>query len=242
MRLLIRLQHHPDAQFAVGIVRPHVPELSAEIERRLALPQLQHQVHPFQGHQALGAGVGQVEQLPVGRHAALPEADVDAPARQVVQERQPHRYVDRMVMGDDRHAGTQADGRSTRQQVGDEQVVGRDRLPRHRVVLSDPRLGEAERLRPHHLLDVFVEARGAVLGRRVQRHHEHAQLHGGQYTSDPGTFKPLPQAVAGTRAQACRPGTEPCLAAQAGPPGAVAISPSMQVRSWARAAAPPVRA
>ena len=46
-------------------------------------------------------------------------------------------------------------------------------------MLPDPRLGKAERLRQHHLLDILVKALRTILRRRMQRHHEHPELHRG---------------------------------------------------------------
>ena len=177
MWLLIRLQYLPQPELRDFLCHRDVPEVSIELERTVFGPQLQDDVHRLEIHQALGARVRQIEQRPVGRHAPLSEADVDAPPGQVIEVSETDRHVRRVMLRHDRDARAQADPLRLRKDVGDEDVVGGNRLPHRGMVLADPGLGESEFLGPEHALDIFFERLRAVLLRRMQRHHERPEFH-----------------------------------------------------------------
>ena len=192
MGLLIRLQHLPQSELRDFLRHRDVPEIPLELERAVFGPQFQDDVHRLEVHQPLCARIRQIEQRPVGRYSALPEADVDPPSGQVIEIGEADRYVRRVMLRHDGDPRAQTDPLRLRQDVGDEQVVGGNRLPHRGMVLADPGLGESELLGPQHALDIFFECLGAVLLRRMQWHHERSDFH---FFVLPNNLNPLPVVV-----------------------------------------------
>src|SRR5438309_2600018 len=83
----------------------------------------------------------------------------------------------RVMVGHEKAAGPDAHAPGLQQGLRHEQVGRRMRLPRRRVVLADPRLAEAELVRPAKLLKIpLVAIVEAALG-RVRRHREQSVIH-----------------------------------------------------------------
>src|SRR5688572_25863639 len=114
----------------------------------------------------------------IRRYSALTKATIQSSVRQVIEKRQTHCDIRRVVLWNDRNSRPQANSSSSRKHIGDENVIGGNRFPGHAVVLADPGFGEAEFFRPENQLDVLVKAlRPRFLG-WMHWHHEQAQFHG----------------------------------------------------------------
>ena len=178
MRLLVGLEQFADAEFGVRLLNFDVVEIPRKVKRGVRLPELEDHVDALDGHQPLRLGVGQIKKAPVGGDAALAETAVEAAFGQVVEKGQPHRDIDRVVLRHDGDARAQADVLRQGQDVGDKEVVGRNRLPSDSVMLADPSLGEAELVGADDELDVLGKAFSAVFFRGMQGHHKGAEFHG----------------------------------------------------------------
>jgi hypothetical protein len=95
----------------------------------------------------------------------------------VVKKRQTHCDIRRVVLRNDRNSRTQANGSSSREHIGDENIVGGNRFPRNAVVLADPGFSETEFFRPDNQLNVLVKALRPWFFRWVYWHHEQTQFH-----------------------------------------------------------------
>src|SRR4030095_5995553 len=165
------------SSFRVRIRDFHIPELPLEFKWGFGLPQLKNHVDPFQGHKSLSLGVRQSEELMIRRHSALTKAAIQSSVRQVVEKRQTHGNIRWVVLRDDGNSRTQANSSSPGEHIGDENVIGGNRLPRHAVVLADPGFSETQFFCPNNQLDVLVKALRPRLFGWVQWHHEETQFH-----------------------------------------------------------------
>ena len=84
---------------------------------------------------------------------------------------------ERVVVRHARNARTEADVFGLSQRLRDEEVGRWDVLPRRGEVLADPRLPVAEAVQVDNLAKVVLESLGKIGPRRVQGHHEAAQIH-----------------------------------------------------------------
>ena len=107
----------------------------------------------------------------------MPEAAVETPPRKMIEKRETHGNVHRMVLGNDRDARAETNVLGLWQTIGDEDIVGRNRLPLQGVVLANPALGKPQLVGVDDKLQVFLETLRPRLVRGVQRHHEEAKLH-----------------------------------------------------------------
>ena len=179
MRLLVGLQNIAAPDLRVDVVNTDVPEIPLEIKRRRGLPELENHVDAFNSHQAQDRGIrGQVKEAEVALNAALAKAAHQAPARQMVEIGQTHGNVGGMVKRHKRYAGAKADLFGAGQGVGNKEIVGGDRLPLHRMVLPDPGFAVAQLISQDDEFQVFFKTGGAILLRRVHRHHKKSQVHG----------------------------------------------------------------
>ena len=114
--------------------------------------------------------------LVVGRAAA--DADLEPPAAQVVEhgelDGEAHGMVQRHL--DDGEPEPRARG-ACRQRTGERNRIGVGALARE-VVLGEPEVVEAHRLGEHALLELLVDAREVVRGRRRHGQGHPAELHG----------------------------------------------------------------
>src|SRR5688572_15229076 len=113
----------------------------------------------------------------IRRYSALTKATIQSSVRQVIEKRQTHCDIRRVVLWNDRNSRPQANSSSSRKHIGDENVIGGNRFPGHAVVLADPGFGEAEFFRPENQLDVFVKALRPRFFGWVYWHHEETQFH-----------------------------------------------------------------
>jgi hypothetical protein len=89
-----------------------------------------------------------VEHGPVAGQAAGGHAEVEAPLREVIEHGDAIGELGRMVIGHEEAAGPDAHAPRLHEGLGHEEVGRGVRLPRRGVVLADPRLAEAQLVRP----------------------------------------------------------------------------------------------
>ena len=119
----------------------------------------------------------QPEQREIRRDTAASDAPLEPAARHVIEHGEPVREVDGIVEREQRHARPEPDLLRQRQRLGEEQIGRRRVLPALGQVLAHPDLAEAELIGQHDLGDVALVAVGERAMRRVERHHEQAELH-----------------------------------------------------------------
>ncbi len=140
-------------------------------------PQAQHDVErlacPLAGLLAAHAEHGLVGGDGTGR-----DAEVEPPARDVVEHRRASRQFGGMVEGQQEAARSQPDVPGLRERLGQQQVGRWIGLPRHGVVLADPRLAVAQLVEPADHLQVPLESRAQVALGRMGGHQEQAEIHG----------------------------------------------------------------
>ncbi len=172
-RLDVRLQ---EAEHRVGL--GDVPVLALVVEGLVRRPELQDDVERFARHLAVGARHAvDVEHRPVAGQARGGDAEVQAPARDVVEHGDPVRELGRVVIGQQEAAGTEADVLGLHQRLRDQQVGRGVRLPRCGVMLADPGFSEAQLVEPADHLEIpFVAVLQGPLG-RMRRHGEITELH-----------------------------------------------------------------
>ena len=120
---------------------------------------------------ALGDGVD-AQHISVRRQSAAARAEHRATAGHVVQLHHALRHDERVVVGQGRHAGAQANVAGALGDRGDEQLRAGDQFIACGVVLADPGFLEAQ---PVHVLDQFqipLEGQGRVFTERVERGDE----------------------------------------------------------------------
>ncbi len=155
-----------------------LPELALVVKRLLARPELQDDVERLAGHLAvLTAHAVDVEHRPVARQPARRDAEVEPPLREVVEPGDAIGELRRVVVGQEKTARADADVARLHQRLRDQEIGRRVGLPRRRVVLADPRLGEAELVGPaQHLQVPFLPVEQRALG-RMGRHREQSVSH-----------------------------------------------------------------
>ncbi len=155
-----------------------VPELALVVERLGGTPQLQDDLQRLAGHVAVDARHAvDVEHCPVARQARGGDAEIEPPARHVVEHGDAVRELGGMMIGQQEAARPQPDVLGLHQRLGDQEVGRGMRLPRCGVVLTDPAFGEAQLIEPADHLKVPVVA---ILERplgRVRWHREISELH-----------------------------------------------------------------
>ena len=155
-----------------------VPELALVVERLGRAPQLQDDLERLARHVAVDARHAvDVEHRPVARQARGGDAEVEPPARDVVEHGDAVRELGRMVIGQQEAAGAEPDVLGLHQRLRDQQVGRGMRLPRRGVMLADPAFGEAQLVEPaDHLQVPLVAVLERPLG-RMRRHREISELH-----------------------------------------------------------------
>ena len=169
----MRLLHRPRPHGG----QAHREELALVDERLLGPGANEHRgrlVHPLVAVVAAQA-VADVLVLVVAGAAA--DAHFQAPAAQIVEDGeldgQTHRMMKRHL--DDREAHARARG-ARGQRAGERDRIGVGALAGE-VVLGEPQVVEAHRFGEHALLELLVDAREVVLGRRRERQRHPAELH-----------------------------------------------------------------
>ena len=99
----------------------------------------------------------------------------DATAGQMVEEHDSLGRPQRVVVRQRHDAGSQLDALGACGCGGDEDLGGGDDLAAGRVVLTDPRLVETERVHVLQEVEVGLERQGRVVLRWVERCHEGAE-------------------------------------------------------------------
>src|ERR1700683_794779 len=143
MRLLVRLEVELERiEHRVDAV--HGPVLAAILEGCLRLPQLQDYVERLSCHLAiLAAGPIDIEQSPVTRQSARPNAEHEASLCDVIEIGDPARKFRRMMIRQQMCAWLELHPTGAQQALRDEQVRrGIRRTPRTES-LANPGLGEA---------------------------------------------------------------------------------------------------
>ena len=145
-------------------------------QRRRVAQQAHHHVERLGHHRPQAVGVdpqhARVREVPAG-----PDAEVDAPAREVVELHDPVGNHQGVVVGEAHHAGPQPDVAGALGRHRQEDLGGGDRLPAGAVVLPHPGLVEAQLVQPHDQLEIAFQGEGGVLSGLVVRRHEDAEAH-----------------------------------------------------------------
>ena len=110
---------------------------------------------------------------------ARSDAEHEAALREVVEHGNPVCRLDRIVEVQQNDPGAEHDPFGLAQSAGDEQLRRGHVLPGQLHVLANPNFAEAEPVRPADQLKVFVIGIRLESSRRMQRHHEQADLHSG---------------------------------------------------------------
>ena len=76
----------------------------------------------------------------------------------MIKEGQSYRQIDWMMLRYDRDPGTESNIPGARKDIGNKQIIGRDRFPGHGVVLPNPGLCETQSVGTDHHFDIFIEA------------------------------------------------------------------------------------
>jgi hypothetical protein len=155
-----------------------VPVLALKVELGLVAPEPQDDVERLARHLAVLARVAvDVEQGPVARQPARGHAEVEPALREVVEHGHPVGQLGGVMVRHEEPAGADAHALGLEQRLGHEQIGRRVRLPGRGVMLADPRLAEAQLVRPAELLEIpLVPVVQRALG-RVRRHREQSVFH-----------------------------------------------------------------
>ena len=174
-RLDVRLQeveHH--------VRLGHRPELAVIGPRRILGPHLQDDLQRLAGHVAVLAGHAvDVEHRPVARQAGGGDAEIEPAFGEMVEHRHAVGEFGGMMIRQQEAAGTEPDVLGLQERLRQQQVRRRMRLPGGGVVLADPGFLIAELVRPAQHLQIPVVALFQPALRRMRRHGEIADLHGG---------------------------------------------------------------
>ena len=156
--------------------------------------------------------------------------------REVIEHRHAMGELGRMVVGHQKPAGADAHARRLHQRLRHQQVGRGMRLPRRRVMLPDPRLAEAELVRPAQLLQVPPVAVVQAPLRGMRRHREQSVVHSLLLDSrEPGcrNSTPVRRRVTGVPVLARRraaPGSLPCECDDASGDSAASQDPTLDAR------------
>src|SRR5262249_19369071 len=103
--------------------------------------------------------------------------EVGPPLREVIEHRHAMGELGRMVVRHQEPTGPDAHAGRLHQCLRDQEIGRRMRLPRRRVMLADPRLAEAELVRPPQLLEIPPVAVVQTALGRMRRHREQSVVH-----------------------------------------------------------------
>jgi hypothetical protein len=120
---------------------------------------------------------GNAEHVRVRRQLTRSAAEHRATARQMVEQHEPVRQHQRVVIRQRVHAAAEANVLRARRGGRDEHLGRSDDLVAAGVVLADPRLVEAEPIEMLEQLEVALEREGRILPGWVKRCHEKAEAH-----------------------------------------------------------------
>ena len=212
------------------LVRPQLQPGLDELEPvrlhgdRLAGQQEEDGLERLLHHVALVGGVD-AHHEGVGGQGARADAEHDAAACQVVEQHHAVGQHERVVVGQRRDAGAEADVLGALRRGGDEDLGRGDDLVPGGVVLAEPGLVEAERVEVLDQLQVALERQRRVLAHGMERGQEDPEL----------------QAAVGVNGRHCSPGSL-SGAGRAACQGLTRILPcSPGVRSVSKAPGAPAR-
>ena len=177
MRLLERLEDRALADLGDHRLGGRDLEvLALEVVRPVALPDLEHHVDRLE-EDRVAVLLVVAEHLGVRHQPARADAHDEPPLEHVIEHRDLRRDVGRVRVRHVERAGAERDLRRGVRDAREEHHRGGDVLGEVGDVLADEGLLEAEAIGQQDRLAVLGQRLPGVATRRVQRHHEHAQLH-----------------------------------------------------------------